>query len=85
MTMNNQKKTPKPGSAEYNVEKTEELTIPKFHSSTDHRNSQELPATENLNDEHKKAKTKLGYNAPKPDLGNKRADDEDQKEKLITP
>lgn len=85
MTMNNQKKTPKPGSAEYNVDKTKELTTPKFHSSTDHRSSQELPATENLNDEHKKAKTKPEHSVPKPDLGNKRADDEDQKEKLITP
>lgn len=83
--MNNQKKTPKPGSAEYNVEKTEELTTPKFHSSTDHRNSQELPATENLDDLPQKVKTNLEQSVPKPELGNKRADDEDQREKLITP
>lgn len=83
--MENQKKTPKPGSPEYNVEQTQDLNIPQFHSSTDHRGSHELPATENLNDEAEKPKSNAEQSLPKPDLGNERADDEDQREKLITP
>lgn len=34
-------KTPKPGSKEYDVEKTEDLTKPEFHSSTDKKASHE--------------------------------------------
>ena len=45
------RETPKPGSKEYDVNKTEDLTTPKYHSSTDRRSSHELPATENLNDQ----------------------------------
>ena len=43
--------TPKPGSVAYNPEKPQYLNIPEYHSSTDNRNSFELPAIENLNDE----------------------------------
>jgi hypothetical protein len=79
------RKTAKPGSKEYNVEKTEDLTTPKFHSSTDHRDSKELPVTENLNDESENIKINPDKAPPKPNLGNKRKDDEDQREKIITP
>lgn len=82
--MKNQK-IPKPGSSEYKVEKTETLNIPKYNSSTDHRNSEELPATENLNDQTTNTKTDPDQMPPKPNMGNKRADDEDEREKLITP
>ncbi|WP_316811669.1 hypothetical protein [Pedobacter heparinus] len=79
--------TPKPGSKEYDIEKTEDLTTPKYHSSTDRRSSHELPATENLNDqpEIKSDKRIKGEDVPKTNLGNKRSDDEEQQEKLITP
>lgn len=80
-------KTSKPGSKEYNVEKTEDLNNPKYHSSTDRRNSEELPATENLNDQPEDAtqKTAKEQDLPKTDLGNKEHGDEKQREKIITP
>jgi len=43
--------TPKPGSAAYNPQEPQHLNIPEYHSSTDNRNSYELPAIENLNDD----------------------------------
>lgn len=81
------RETPKPGSKKYDVEKTEDLTTPKYHSSTDRRSNQELPATENLNDEPEKnpAKRTKDKDIPKPNLGNKRDDDEKEREKIITP
>lgn len=77
--------TPKPGSKKYDVEKTENLTTPKYHSSTDHRSNQELPATENLNDQSQSNRKIKHKDIPKPNLGNKRDDDEKQREKIITP
>lgn len=43
--------TPKPGSKDYDISKTKELTRPKYHSGIDRRTSHQLPATENLNDQ----------------------------------
>lgn len=79
--------TSKPGSKDYDPSKTEALTTPKFHSSTDRRASHELPATENLNDQPQaKGEEKIKEQAaPKTDLGNKRDPDEKQQEKIITP
>ncbi|WGQ10160.1 hypothetical protein QG516_00635 [Pedobacter gandavensis] len=80
-------KTSTPGSAAYNVEKTEDLTTPKYHSSTDRRNSEELPATENLNDQpqnNAEEKTE-DKDLPKTNLGNKEKGNEKQREKIITP
>ncbi|ACU04606.1 MULTISPECIES: hypothetical protein [Pedobacter] len=70
--------TPKPGSKQYDVEKTENLTKPKYHSSTDRRSSQELPATENLNDqpENNSDEKIKDTDVPKTNLGNKRDGDE---------
>jgi len=81
------RETPKPGSREYNVEKTEDLTTPKYHSSTDRRSSHELPATENLNDQADNNSNEIiqDNDIPKPNLGNKRSDNEKQREKIITP
>ncbi|WP_152620299.1 hypothetical protein [Pedobacter lusitanus] len=81
------RETPKPGSKKYDVEKTEDLTTPKYHSSTDRRSSHELPATENMNDqpENKSDKKIKDKDVPKTDLGNKRDKDEKQHEKIITP
>jgi len=81
------RETPKPGSAKYDVEKTEELNTPKYHSSTDRRNSHELPATENLNDQSEnRINKKIQHkDLPKTNLGNKRKEDEKQREKIITP
>lgn len=81
----NRKATPKPGSADYNVEETEKLTTPQFHSSTDRRNSAELPATENLDDQKEIPQTIPDSAPSEPNLGNKRSDDENEREKLITP
>lgn len=73
-------KTPKPGSKDYNVEKTEALNTPKYNSSTDRRSSEELPATEHLQDpgEEHHAVEKTTTDAPKSDLGN---DQDNEKEK----
>jgi hypothetical protein len=81
------RETPKPGSAKYDVEKTEDLTTPKYHSSTDRRSSYELPATENLNDQPENNVDEIisDNDVPKPNLGNKRRDNEKQREKIITP
>ena len=81
------RKTPKPGSEHYNVEKTDDLNNPKYHSSTDRRSSHELPATENLNDkpENRPNEKIQDKDLPKTNLGNKRRDDEDEREKIITP
>lgn len=80
--MKNQK-TPKPRSSEYQIEKPETLNRPKYRSSTDHRSSEDLPAVENLNNQVTKTGITSDQDSPKPDLGNKRADDEDQREKII--
>ncbi|SDL81492.1 hypothetical protein SAMN04487898_12579 [Pedobacter sp. ok626] len=79
------RETPEPGSKKYNVEKTEDLTTPKYHSSTDRRNSNELPAIENLNDQFENTlnETIMDEEVPKTNLGNKRKDDEKQREKII--
>lgn len=70
------RETPKPGSEKYDVNKTEDLTTPKYHSSTDRRNSYELPATENLNDQPENIPDeKITENdIPITNLGNKRDD-----------
>lgn len=73
--------TPKPGSAAYDVEKTQDLNTPKYHSSTDRRSSHELPATENMNDQPEDRTDHKDL--PKTDLGNKRSEDEEQREKII--
>lgn len=78
-------KTPKPGSSEYNVEKTEDLNTPKFHSSTDRRNSKELPAIENLNDQPESTLDTENQDLPKTNLGNKRKADEHKRERIINP
>ncbi|AOM78868.1 hypothetical protein [Pedobacter steynii] len=67
-----------------NQKKPKPDPIPKFRSSTDHRSSEELPAEENLNDQQQKNRT-TADKSPKPDLGNDRTEDEDEREKLITP
>lgn len=61
-------------------------TVPKFHSSSDQRESHELPAEENLNDQvtDQSNPSKSNSTALKTNLGNgKKTDKED--EKLITP
>lgn len=51
-------------SEHYNTEKPQDQNIPKYNSTTDHRESSELPAVENLNhlnglkDELREAKNK---------------------------
>jgi hypothetical protein len=79
------KRTPKPGSKEYNVEKTEDLNMPEFHSSTDKRDSRELPAIENMNGKEAstgKAKTDP-ERLPDTNLGNDRSKNEKERERII--
>lgn len=61
-------------------------TIPEYHSSSDQRESAELPATENLNDQvtDQVDPEKSHPKAPKTNLGNGKTIDKDD-EKLITP
>lgn len=84
-------KTPKPESEDYDVEKPQDLNIPKYNSSTDHRTDADLPAVENLNDTEDGIDRQNSNRAfpdhresPKPDLGNDRDDDEDEREKIIS-
>ncbi len=87
------RKTPKPGSKEYDVENTQNLNMPEFHSSTNRRESSELPPVENLDyqyieDEDQYTEgTDRSRNLEMPEnrLGNERDDDEDEQEKLINP
>ena len=80
-------KTPKPGTKGYSTDKPEDLTTPRYNSSTDRRNSDELPATENLNDhpQNEKDENRTNQDLPKTDLGNDPSDDEKQRERIITP
>lgn len=75
-------RTPKPGSKEYNVEKTEDLNIPEFHSSTDKRYSHELPAIENMNGEEAQVQNDPEH-LPKTNLGNDRSKNEKDRERII--
>lgn len=80
-------KTPRPESPEYNVEKPQELNKPAFNSSTDRRNSEELPAVEHMDDPQSRQKETKSDNtatAPKTNLGSgDRKKDEDDREKII--
>ncbi|ETZ23061.1 hypothetical protein N824_20710 [Pedobacter sp. V48] len=78
--------TPQPGSAAYDAEKPQHLNVPEYHSSSDRRASHELPSTENLNDQAEA--NEAGFSKPsppKPNLGNPRHKDENDREKLIRP
>lgn len=80
------RKTPKPGSEEYDVENTQNLNLPEFNSGTDRRKSNELPSVENL--DHQPAEETNGskdLEIPETNLGNERDEDEDERERLITP
>lgn len=61
-------------------------TIPEFHSSSDQRESHELPAAENLNDQVTDQSNPSNSQpvAPKTNLGNGKTTDKED-EKLITP
>ena len=73
-------KTPNPDSEKYDVEKPQDLNVPKFNSSTDRLTSQGTPATENLNDQEPVDQQE----GPKTDLGNERDDNEDDRERIIS-
>ena len=80
------RKTPKPGSKEYDVENTQNLNIPEFNSSTDRRESRELPSVENLDYQYiERADRSKNLEIPETNLGNERSEDEDERERLITP
>lgn len=79
------KQTPKPGSEEYDVERPQDLQKPKFNSTTDRRESHELPAVENmsgLEDDAREVNTDPAR-LPKTDLGNDRDEDEEDRERII--
>lgn len=80
------RKTPQPGSKEYDVENTQNLNMPEFNSSTDRRESSEWPSVENLDHQYtEKVDRSENFEIPKTNLGNERDDDEEEKERLITP
>lgn len=80
------RKTPKPGSEEYDVEKTQNLNIPEFNSSTSRRKSGELPSVENLDHQPvEQTDASKDMELPETNLGNERNEDEDENEKLISP
>lgn len=80
-----QKRTPAPGSAQYNPDQPQELNIPEFNSTTEKRKSGELPAVENMNDEQQHINPHDAHPAdtPRTNLGNERKPDEKEKEKII--
>lgn len=85
---NRKRKTAKPGTAAYDPDKPQNLNIPEYNSSSDYRESHELPAIENLNNEQREENSKkesVKKRPPKPNLGNKRDKDEDQREKIVSP
>ncbi|MES2826806.1 MAG: hypothetical protein V4687_01570 [Bacteroidota bacterium] len=79
------KATPSPDSENYKVEQTEKLNMPKFNSATDKRSGGELPAIENMNDQHEKVNPEDAdrTNMPAVNLGNDRSDDEKDDERII--
>ncbi|MBB6270132.1 hypothetical protein HDF26_000559 [Pedobacter cryoconitis] len=89
-------------SEDFNVNNPQKQTLPRYNSTTEHREGSELPAIENLNqaeglkDQLKDAKNNHSDNTMtknddslygknnKTDLGGgQRADDEEEKEKII--
>ena len=76
-------KTPKPDSSAYDVEKTEDLNVPKFNSTTQKRTAADLPADENMNNQSGEPKDVHDDRLPDTNLGNSRDDDEAEKEKII--
>jgi hypothetical protein len=78
-------KTVQPGSEDYNVEKPQDLNIPKYNSATEKRDSNELPSDENMHDQEKDTNVSETHDTemPSPNLGNKRDHDEEEKEKII--
>lgn len=84
MLMKN-RKTPKPGTKEYDVENTQNLNIPEFNSSTGRRKSGELPSVENLDPQPiESSDSSKDTEIPEVDLGNQRDEDEDEKERIIS-
>ena len=81
----NNSKTPAPGSEEYDVNHPQELNTPKYNSATEKRPSSGLPQVENMNDQQKHIDTDNANDTsvPDTDLGNDRADDEKEKERII--
>lgn len=84
------RKVPKPDSEEYDVDNPQNLNTPKFNSSTERRNSPELPADENLNDLHENKDNKDpvkdeqgNQELPNTNLGNDREEGEAKDEKII--
>lgn len=80
------RKTPKPGSKDYDVENTQNLNMPEFNSGTNRRKSSELPSVENLDHPpSERTDESKDLEIPETNLGNERDEDEDEREKLITP
>ena len=92
MEGNDKKQQPQSAAnEEYDVNHPENLNTPKFNSTSEHRDTNELPGVENLNLENAPNEAQKPENdsslrgtAPKTDLGNgQRDDDENEKEKII--
>ncbi|MES2457777.1 MAG: hypothetical protein V4594_19620 [Bacteroidota bacterium] len=77
--------TPAPGSEDYDVNQPQDLNKPKYNSTTEKRGSAELPAVENMNDQQQHIDTHQANDTsgPETDLGNDRAENEKEKERII--
>jgi hypothetical protein len=89
-TEDQNKKAKGPGNEDYDVNHPQNITKPSFRSDSEHRNSGDKPATENLNsqlDENGQLISgnddNLHGNTPKTDLGNGQERDDKEDEKLI--
>jgi hypothetical protein len=78
-------KTPKPDAEGYDVERPQDLNMPRFNSTTEKRESGGLPGVENMNDQQQHIDTDGSHDTdiPDTDLGNDRSDDESEDEKII--
>ncbi len=83
--------SPKPGSAEYPIEKPQDLQRPEFNSTSEQRSSEELPAVEHIEeesglDEKEKNASRMEQQKKMPaksDLGNDRDEEEAERERII--
>lgn len=81
----NEKKTPKPGSPDYPINHPQDLTQPKFRSDGQKEDTSDLPPVENLNDQETETEANATHDTSRPrtNLGNKRDEDEEDKERII--
>jgi len=78
------KKTPKPGSADYPINEPQKLNTPMFNSDGK-KPGDEIPPVENMNDQQTVIDTtnSVDLAIPPTNLGNPRDKNEDERERII--